>query len=422
MRNRAPGADYPLIIYAVLLSAFGVLMVYSAGQGAAVPGSPRPESTYWIKQIYWLCLGVPAAFIASRFAARFLEYAAAPAYVFALLLLLLTVTGFGAGAGTAQGTTSWLAINGQRVGQPSELAKIVVVLLLAKVLAARTRTPTSLLELWKPALVVAIPALLILKQRDLGSALVFFGIVFAMLYWSGVRWQLLLFLASPVVSLILAMSTKLWGIWFVLLTLVVISYRPLVAESAAIMLANVASGVAAPIIWEHGIKGYQRARFLTFLNPTQDPLHAGYNVNQSMTAIGSGGWFGQGFNEGTQKALSFIPEQHTDFIFSVLGEELGFLGVAVALGLFLLFLLRTTRVASRSLDAFSGLVAFGLTSIFLVHIVVNVGMTLNLVPVTGIPLPFFSYGGSFLLACWLCVGVLHRISVEGRGRPDSMAL
>jgi rod shape determining protein RodA len=188
------------------------------------------------------------------------------------------------------------------------------------------------------------------------------------------------------------------------------------------MLANVASGVAAPIIWEHGIKGYQRARFLTFLNPTQDPLHAGYNVNQSMTAIGSGGWFGQGFNEGTQKALSFIPEQHTDFIFSVLGEELGFLGVAVALGLFLLFLLRTTRVASRSLDAFSGLVAFGLTSIFLVHIVVNVGMTLNLVPVTGIPLPFFSYGGSFLLACWLCVGVLHRISVEGRGRPDSMAL
>jgi rod shape determining protein RodA len=146
-----------------------------------------------------------------------------------------------------------------------------------------------------------------------------------------------------------------------------------------------------------------------------DPRRSGYHVIQSQIAIGSGGWFGEGFTQGSQKRLAFLPAQHTDFIFSVLGEELGFLGVTVALALFLILFLRIIRIAERANDSFSSLVAFGLLASWFVHVLVNVGMTLNLMPITGIPLPFFSYGGSFMLASWLAIGVLVRIAHEGRG-------
>ena len=154
-----------------------------------------------------------------------------------------------------------------------------------------------------------------------------------------------------------------------------------------------------------------------FLDPSVDPRNAGYHVIQSKVAIGSGGLFGSGFLAGPQKRLAFLPEQHTDFIFAVVGEELGFIGVTVALALFLMLFLRITNIAERANESYSSLVAFGLMGCWLVHIVVNVGMTLNLMPITGIPLPFFSYGGSFMLASWLAIGILMRISYEGRGVP-----
>jgi rod shape determining protein RodA len=145
-------------------------------------------------------------------------------------------------------------------------------------------------------------------------------------------------------------------------------------------------------------------------------------VIQSQVAIGSGGWLGKGFTMGSQKRLAFLPAQHTDFIFSVVGEELGFIGVALALSLFLVLFLRSVRIATRANDSFSSLVAFGLAASWFVHVGENVGMTLNLMPITGIPLPFFSYGGSFMLASWLAVGILLRISSEGRGRADTLAI
>ena len=143
---------------------------------------------------------------------------------------------------------------------------------------------------------------------------------------------------------------------------------------------------------------------------------------QSQVAIGSGGWLGKGFTMGTQKRLAFLPAQHTDFIFPVVGEELGFVGVTVALVLFLWLFLRCVRIAGRATDSFSSLVAFGLVSTWFVHVLVNVGMTMNLMPITGIPLPFFSYGGSFMLACWIAVGIEIRISGEGRGKADTLVI
>ena len=408
--NRRTVADYPLVLTALMLSLFGVAMVYSAGQ----TDTPTAVARVYKSQLVWLLFGMLGAYGISRSSVRFLEWVTVPAYIFSTLLLALTLV-IGAGAGTAASTKSWIAIGGVRLGQPSELAKITVVMMLAHVLAARKEPPKSLLDLWKPALVVGLPWLIIMLQPDLGTGIVFIGIFFGMLYWSGVSWPLLLLLGSPLVSGILAFSTGLWGAWFLVLAALVLYYRPYLVEGIVLMVANIGTGIIAPILWEK-LAPYQQNRLLTFLDPSSDPRASGYHVLQSKIAIGSGGFSGKGFTLGTQKRLAFLPEQHTDFIFAVVGEEIGFIGVTLALTLFLIIFLRITRIAGRANDSFSSLVAFGLMTSWFVHVLVNVGMTLNLMPITGIPLPFFSYGGSFMLACWLAVGILARISGEGRGK------
>jgi len=403
-------ADYPLVIVALLLSVFGVAMVYSAGQ----TDTPTAVMRVYRSQILWLGIGMLGAYGISRSSVRFIEWVTVPAYWLSILLLGLTLV-VGQGAGTAASTKSWLAIGGIRIGQPSELAKLTVVLMLARILAARREPPKSILDLWRPALIVMIPWLIIMLQPDLGTGIVFIGIFFGMLYWSGVAWPLLLLLASPVVSLILSFSTGLWGAWFLVLLALVLYYRPYLVEGIVLMVANIATGVIAPILWEK-LAPYQQNRLRVFIDPSADPRASGYHVIQSKIAIGSGGFFGKGFTLGTQKRLAFLPEQHTDFIFAVLGEEMGFIGVTIALTLFLVLFLRVTQIAGRANDSFSSLVAFGLMASWFVHVLVNVGMTLNLMPITGIPLPFFSYGGSFMLSSWLAIGILMRISGEGRGK------
>jgi rod shape determining protein RodA len=409
-------SDFPLVFLALALSAFGVAMVYSAGQTDA----PTVVARLYRSQIIWVLLAITGAFLVSRASVRLVEWATVPAYALTIALLGVTLV-LGSGAGTAASTKSWLTIAGHRIGQPAELAKITVVLMLARVLSARKEPPKSLLDLWQPALVVGIPWVLIMLQPDLGTGIVFVGIFFAMLFWSGVSWRLLLLVASPAVSLVLAFSTRLWGAWFLLLLAIVWSYRPYLLEGVVIVCLNVMMGVVAPILWER-LAPYQQKRLLVFLDPESDARASGYHVIQSQVAIGSGGWAGKGWTQGTQKRLAFLPEQHTDFIWAVVGEELGFIGVSIGLTLFLCLFLRIVRVASRATDPFSSLVAFGLAASWFVHVGENVGMTLNLAPITGIPLPFFSYGGSFMLASWLAIGLLLRISSEGRGRAGELAI
>jgi rod shape determining protein RodA len=401
--------DWPLVIVALLLSIYGIAIVYSAGQTDIATGVAR----LWKTQLVWFCLALAAAYGASRCSVRLIDWLTWPAYFLSVAMLVLLLF-IGKGAGTAASTKSWLAIGGFRIGQPSELAKITVVLALAKVLSTFKEPPKSLLELWKPALVVGVPWLLIMKQPDLGTGIVFVGFAFAMLFWSGVSWPLLVLVASPVVSLILTFSVQVWGAWFLLLLALVLWYKPYLYEGIFLAVTNVVFGVLAPIIWDR-LAPYQQKRLLVFLNPEIDRRAAGYHVLQSQIAIGSGGLFGRGFTQGPQKRLAFLPAQHTDFIFAVVGEELGFIGVLLAFTLFLLLFLRVTKIAERANDSFSSLVAFGLLASWFVHVLVNVGMTLNLMPITGIPLPFFSYGGSFMLASWIAVGILVRVSAEGRG-------
>ena len=405
--------DSRLVTITVLLSLFGLAMVYSAGQ----TDMKTAAASAYKSQAVWLLIGLASAYWLSRMPVRFIKWVTWPAYLFTLALLMsLLVLGVGSGANGH--TRSWLAIGGHRLGQPAEFAKLTVVLMLAKVLAESPLTPKSLLELWKPALVVGIPWLLIMLQPDLGSSIVFIGIFFGMLYWSGVSWPMLLLLASPVISLVLSFSVGLWGAWFFVLLALVLWYRPFLIEGIILMVLNVVTGVVAPIMWEK-LAPYQQNRLKVFIDPSADPRQSGYHVLQSRIAIGSGGLFGNGFTLGTQKRSGFLPEQHTDFIFAVVGEELGFVGVTVALALFLALFLRATGIASRANDSFSSLVAYGLMSSWLVHVGVNIGMTLNLMPIVGIPLPFFSYGGSMMLASWLSIGTLVRIAGEGRGHSNA---
>ena len=417
MKDRRVVNDVPLIAVALLLTAYGIAMVYSAGETDA----PTVAAGLYRRQLAWFGIALVAAFTISRASVRLVEWMTLPLYALTLVMLLVTMA-LGTGAGTAASMKGWLTIGGIRLGQPAELAKIAVVLMLARVLAARREPPKSLLDLWKPGLVVAIPWLLVMAQPDLGTGIVFIGIFFTMLYWAGVSAPLLLLVASPAISLLLTPSTGLWGAWFFLLIALVLWYKPYLIEGIILVSANIFTGVAAPILWER-LAPYQRNRLLVFLDPSVDPRASGWHVIQSQVAIGSGGWFGKGYLMGTQKRLAFLPAQHTDFIFSVVGEELGFIGVMVALGLFVWLFLRIVRIASGANDAFASLVAFGLLGSWLVHVVVNVGMTLNLMPITGIPLPFFSYGGSFLLASWIALGLLARISAEGRsGRVGGLAI
>ncbi len=374
--------DKPLIGVTLALAAYGLATLYSAGQTDV----PTGVATIWQRQVIWLVVGAVA--------------------VTAMLVI-------GTGAGTAASSKSWVTIAGHRLGQPAELGKLVVILMLARWLADRREPPATLRDLLYPGVIVGIPFVLVMLQPDLGSAIVFVTIMFAMLFWAGTKPQLLVLLASPAIGLILAFSTIAWGAWIVVLFALLLWWRPYVWEGLTVMMANVVMGVVAFPFWRH-LAPYQQNRLLAFLNPEVDPRATGWHVIQSKVAVGSGGLLGEGFTLGSQKRLAFLPAQHTDFIFSVVGEELGFVGVVVALGLFLALLLVLLRIARRATDPYSSLCVFGIAGLLFTHIVENVGMTVNLLPITGIPLPLFSYGGSFLLACSLAIGVALRVAWESR--------
>jgi len=405
---RSRGLDRRLIISTLALIAFGLTILYSAGQ------TDVPSAAYgvWKRQLFWLGIGSVAAIVAYRISPRILEWLAPGAYGFALFLLVL-VLGTGTGAGTAAASKSWLSVAGVQLGQPAELAKLAVILMLARYLSGRREPAGTLRELIAPSLIAGIPFVLVLQQPDLGSALVFIGILFAMLFWSGVRLSLLFLFVSPVVSLLLAFQTDAWGLWMIFLLVFLVVVRPYALEGVVVYVANAAMGAILIPLWQR-LAPYQQNRLLTFLNPETDPTGAGYHSIQSKVAIGSGGWLGQGYLQGPQKRLAFLPEQHTDFIFPIVGEELGFVGVFVALMLFLALLLVLLRIARQAVDPFGSLIAFGVLGLLFTHVFENVGMTVNLMPITGIPLPFFSYGGSFFLTSAIGIGLALRVAWDSR--------
>ena len=390
----------------LVLSLLGVAMIFSAGV-LEVPS--QITEGLWLRQGVFLGAGIVGLLVVSRLSLRMFEWVAMPAYVLSVGVLAVTLV-VGSGTGSAEGVKSFLSIGGFRF-QPAEAAKIATVLALALLLARREDPPRYLRDLLTPAALVVVPLALVLLQPDLGTALAFVGIFFAIIFWAGTPWPLVLFAASPGVALILAYSARVWSVYIVLLAigLYLYRFRLYLVESVSVILGNVAAGAIAQPLW-NSLAEYQRNRLLVFLDPGLDPRDAGWQLIQSKVAVGSGGLLGKGFTAGTQKRLAFIPEQHTDFIFSVLGEEFGFIGTVLLLALFGFLFLRMIRMAETARTPFAGMFIFGILGIWFTHVFINVGMTIGVVPITGIPLPFISYGGSFLLMSWLAAATVVAVA------------
>jgi rod shape determining protein RodA len=400
--------DLPFVLAIGALSLFGIAMVYSAGQ-VHVPNPVTSDA--WLRQSLWLVLALAAFTLLARIPLRWYEWAAVPAYVISVALLALTLV-IGTGSGTAAGVRSWIDL-GFISFQPAEIAKLATVLVVARLLAQRESPLASLRDLVAPSALVALPLGLVMLQPDLGTAMAFVGILFAMLYWAGTPVALLLLVASPVVGLFVSYDTSVWSLYILAVIgfLYLYRYRLFLFESVALVLANFATATISRPLW-NSLATYQQNRILVFLDPEVDPRGAGYQVIQSKIAVGSGGLTGQGFLLGSQKRYDFLPEQHTDFIFSVVGEELGFIRVLLVLLVFGYVLGRLVKLAERSDDPFAGLVLLGIFGAWLVHVFVNIGMTVGVVPITGIPLPFVSYGGTFLFMSWVAVAIAVRLAHE----------
>jgi len=402
------GFDRRLLGAVAALTAIGLAMLYSAGRTDV----PTALGDVWQRQLVWLGMGTVAGATVYRVSPRLLEWSAPFVYGASVVVLALTLV-LGTGAGTAAGTKSWLAIGGTRIGQPAEIAKLATILMLARHLGSRRESLLSVVDLLPACLIVGVPFVLVGLQPDLGSAIVFLGILLGVLFWAGVAPRLLLMLASPAISLLLAFSTVSWGAWIVVLTVLLVLWRPYVLEGAAVWLGNVVMGVIALDLWRR-LAPYQQNRLLSVLNPEIDPQATGWNIIQSKVAIGSGGLFGKGFTLGTQKRLAFLPQQHTDFVFPILAEEWGFLGVLVVLLLFTAVLFTLVRIARDATDPFSSVMVAGIAALLVTHLIENVGMAVGLMPITGIPLPFFSYGGSFLVTCCLAIALALRVAWDSR--------
>jgi len=348
--------NWPLAIAGVLIAVVGIVCVRSAGLHTS------GATSEFQKQILYLLLGIPAMFGISLVDYRTWQRWAPGLYAVNLLLLLFILRG----GHSALGAQRWISLGPLGTFQPSEPAKLVIAIALAAVLCRSTYE--NLADLWKPLLTVAVPALLILKQPDLGTSLVLLAIL-----------SVELFFALP----------KLgdFGIFAL----------------GVLVVAAAALGTNAVL------KPFQRARLFVFLNPKADPQGAGYNLNQSKIAVGNGEWFGRGLYHGTQTQLNFVPEHSRDFIFTVLAEEWGFAGALALLALYAAVLYGGIRSMLAARDRFGFLLGAGLVGMLFFHVLINLGMTVGIMPITGIPLPFMSYGGSAMLTDFAALGILLNI-------------
>ena len=356
--------DPTLLITALALSVFGIIMVYSASHNLAqeVTG----DDAYFLnKQVVSLMLGLIAMIVVATFDYRLAKVYAFLGFGAILFLLLLVLTPIGDETAGAQ---RWITLFGFQF-QPSEFAKITMVAALAAYLS-EIKGEVRLDHVWKGAAIASAPMILIFLQPDVGTMMVFAATLIALLVVAGAR-------ARYIAILILT----------------------------AIFLGIVAFNIGI-------VKDYQIQRLTSFLDPEADPLRAGYNRQQAEIAIGSGGIFGRGYLAGTQTNLDFVPEQHTDFVFTVVGEEFGFAGAIFLLGLYGILIWRGFRTALMSRDSFGTLLAMGIAAMLAFQVFVNIGMTMGIMPVTGIPLPLVSYGGTSMITNWVAVGLLLNVHMR----------
>jgi len=349
--------DWFIFLLAIAIAVVGVVEIHSATQ------YNRTEKFY-IKQIYWIVIGLIMMLAVMSVDYHTLGENVPYFYVLALLSLIAVLL-FGQ---RISGSKSWISLGGAFSIQPSEFVKIAVTLSLARFLCEIRTEFLRATDIVKASCIVGLPVLLVLMQPDLGSALTFIPI--------------------PLVGLFLGGLRPKWILLFIILSVSVVGLG-----------------------W-YNLKGYQKERIYTFLEPERDPLGGGYHSIQSKIAVGSGGLWGKGVSKGSQTKLGFLPERHTDFIFSVVGEELGFVGTGVALFFYFLIVMRSIHIAQTARDKLGIYITLGAVSVFLFHILENVGMVVGLMPITGIPLPLLSYGGSSVLSTFIFLGLIINVRMR----------
>ena len=414
---------------------WGVPLAMVAIAGVLIASTQR-QADYadWYDHWFTAFGGVVIALILQRLPLQRLKSLLMPLYgltVISLIAVRLIGT-------TALGAQRWISIGGIHV-QPSEFAKIAVILLVAAVLE---RHPVERpIDLLRPLGVIAVPWLLVFIQPDLGTSLVFGALMLTMLYWSGMPVEWVILLLSPLLTVVLSLqlpwdglqttnlqslvsqafveqTTPIWIAlvsWSVFTALLAFRSLPWRRLSALAMGAiQISTLIVSPILWGVVLQDYQRDRLLLFLDPSKDPLGGGYHLLQSTVGIGSGGLFGTGLLQGQLTKLRFIPEQHTDFIFSALGEETGFLGCLLVIVGFALLMGRLLQVARHARSDFESLVVIGIGTMIMFQVVVNIFMTIGLGPVTGIPLPFLSYGRSAMVVNFIALGLCLSVVKQSR--------
>jgi rod shape determining protein RodA len=351
--------DWTLLALVLSVCAIGILNIYSTGFSASEGQFPL-----YLKQIQWIALGLIFMMIIFFIDYRVIIQGAYVIYGISVALLVVVFL-FGY---AAHGSQRWIGGGGFAL-QPSELMKLVIIITLARYFDDhKANEPYKLKELLVPILIVMVPFLLILKQPDLGTALILIIIFISIVFFIGMNWK----------SFIIALSCGL---------------------------------ILIPIGW-HFLKDYQKDRLITFLNPENDPLGAGYHIIQSMIAVGSGEIFGKGFLSGSQTQLKFLPEQQTDFVFSVFAEEWGFIGGLILIIIFMAIIFWGLKIALQARDLLGTIIAFGITALISWEVFINIGMVLGILPVVGIPLPFLSYGGSAMLSLMMAIGLLMNVSAR----------
>jgi len=357
--------DPVLIVTSIALAVVGVLMVYSATHRSLLAQHVDP-TVYLKKQLVFLVLGAVVAILASSFDYRFMKVYAGMLYVASLVLLVLVRTPLGV---TVKGSQRWFSLLGFQFA-PSEFAKLALIVMLAAFISELRSSERTLEDVYRATAIAAVPGALVFLQPDLGTSIVLAAILLGVLIVAGAR----------------------------------VRHLGVLALTATVLMFGA--------FQLHVVKEYQVARLTAWLDANSDPNGTGYNKLQSEIAIGSGGLTGRGYLKGPQTNLDFVPEQHTDFIFTVVGEEFGFAGAMVLLFLFAIVIWRAFRIALLSKDLFGTYLAAGIGSMFAVQMFVNVGMTLGIMPITGIPLPFVSYGGTSLLTNGIAIGILLNVHMR----------
>lgn len=352
--------DYSLLIAVFFLCLIGLLAIHSTTHSQSLDQNTLSLAR---RQFIYIVIGLLISMILSIIDYHEIEKIGLVLYLFSIILLVYVIF-FGRMTG---GSRRWIVLAGFDF-QPAEVAKIALICFLADFLTKQREKLSYALYYFLPLFFSAILILLVFQQPDLGTSMVFFAISIIMIFIAGFRWKHIFIMGIFAVS-------------------------------------------SFPILW-FSLKEYQKNRIILFLNPNLDPLGAGYNVIQSKVAIGSGGLFGQGLFSGIQSQLKFLPAQHTDFVFSVIGEEMGFIGAAVLLLLSGFILWKGIKVAMDSPDIFGTFLATGVVSFLFFHILINIGMTMGLMPATGLPLPFVSYGGTFMVSNFIGIGILQSIHLR----------